>query len=137
LITRNVYGVMDRASDLTEDERTALHELQLGVEGVHRAYGHLLAFHHAIGRSMDHFAAAEPHLREAGHGTYADAIRDRHLPAGVIDDRWSYELVEAFETGFLADVTAFDDEIRRALVDGQSHVTERAQQRAWRERAQD
>jgi hypothetical protein len=129
---------MDRTYDeLTDGERTALHELQLGVEGVHRAYGHLLAFHHAIGRSMDHFAAAEPQLREAGHETYADTIRDCHLPAGVIDDRWSYELVEAFEAGFLADVTAFEETIRADLAGGQSHVTERAQQQAWRERAQD
>jgi hypothetical protein len=129
---------MDSAHpDLTDGERTALHELQLGIEGVNRAYGHLLAFHHAIGRSMDHFAAAEPHLRDAGHEEYADTIRDRHLPAGVVDDRWSYELVEAFEQGFLAEVTAFDEAIRADLAGGQSHVTERAQQRAWRERAQD
>jgi hypothetical protein len=127
----------DAFDDLTDGERAALHELQLGVEGVHRAYGHLLAFHHAIGRSMDHFASAEPELRAAGHEAHADAIRDCHLPAGVIDDRWSYELVEAFETGFLADVTAFDAAVRADLASGQSHVTERAQQRAWRERAQD
>ncbi|WP_152039789.1 hypothetical protein [Salinigranum salinum] len=129
---------MDSVSpDLTDSERTALHELQLGVEGVHRAYGHLLAFHHAIGRSMDHFAAAEPQLREAGHEEHADAIRDCHLPAGVIDDHWSYELVEGFEQGFLADVTAFDAAVRADLAGGRSHVAERMQQQAWRERAQD
>ena len=127
---------MDSAyPDLTDGERTALHELQLGVEGVYRAYGHLLAFHHAIGRSMDHFASAEPELRDAGHDDHADAIRDRHLPAGVIDDRWSYELVEAFESGFLTEITAFDATVRADLAGGQSHVSERAQQRAWRERA--
>jgi hypothetical protein len=123
--------------NLTDDERTALHELQLGVEGLHRAYGHLLAFHHAIGRSMDHFAAAEPRLRAAGHTAHADAIRDRHLPAGVIDDRWSYELVEAFEAGFFEDVTAFESAVRADIAGGQAHVAERAQQQAWRERAQD
>ena len=123
--------------NLTDDERAALHELQLGVEGVHRAYGHLLAFHHAIGRSMDHFAAAEPLLRASGHTAHADAIRDRHLPAGVIDDRWSYELVEAFESGFLTDVTGFEADVRSDLAGGQTHVAERVQQQAWRERAQD
>ncbi|WP_142857718.1 hypothetical protein [Salinigranum halophilum] len=129
---------MDRTpTGLTDDERTALHELQLGVEGVHRAYGHLLAFHHAIGRSMDHFAAAEPLLRESGHTAYADAIRDDHLPAGVVGDRWSYEVVEAFESGFLTDVTAFEARARSDLADGQTHVAERVQQQAWRERAQD
>lgn len=129
---------MDRTTpSLTDDERDALHELQLGVEGVHRAYGHLLAFHHAIGRSMDHFAAAEPLLRETGHTAHADAIRDEHLPAGVVDDRWSYEVVEAFASGFLTDITAFDEAVRSELASGQTHVAERLQQRAWRERAQD
>jgi hypothetical protein len=123
--------------DLTDGERAALHELQLGVEELNRAYGHLLAFHHAVGRSMDHFASAEPELRAAGHDDHADAIRDHHLPAGVIDDRWSYELVEAFAAGFLADATGFEERVRADLAGGQSHVRERAQQQAWRERARE
>jgi hypothetical protein len=127
----------DAYPDLTENERAALHELQLGVEGFNRAYGHLLAFHHAVGRSMDHFAAAESELRAADHTEHAETIRTRHLPAGVIDDRWSYELVEAFERGFLAEVVTFDEAVRADLAEGQSHVAERAQQRHWRERAQD
>lgn len=125
------------SSDLSDDELTALHELQLGVEGVHRAYGHLLAFHHAIGRSMDHFAAAETRLRMDDHAAHADAIRDEYLPAGVVDDRWSYEVVEAFESGFLTDITGFEKNVRADLAGGQTHVAERIQQQTWRERAQD
>ena len=121
--------------DTTAAERTALHELQLGGEHVQRAYGHLLAFHHQIGRAMDRYAAAEPHLREAGHDAFADELRDRHLPAGVVDDRWSYELVEAFEAGFLRDATGFERRVRDQLAGGISHVSEREQQRKWRERA--
>jgi hypothetical protein len=121
--------------DVGETEREALHELQLGIEHVHRAYGHLLAFHHQIGRGMDRFAAAEPLLRETGHGELADRIRDDILPSGVIDDRWSYELVEAFEREFLAGTAAFERSVREEVADGVAHVAEREQQRAWRERA--
>jgi hypothetical protein len=122
--------------ETTAAERAALHELQLGGEHVQRAYGHLLAFHHQIGRAMDRYAAAEPSLREAGHDALADEIRDRHLPAGVVDDRWSYELVEAFEAGFLEETTGFERRVRDRLAGGVGHVTEREQQREWRERAE-
>jgi hypothetical protein len=120
---------------LDETECAALHELQLGIEHVQRAYGHLLAFHHQVGRGMDRFAAAESLLRETGHESLADDIRDEVLPAGVIDDMWSYELVEAFERGFLADTRRFERRARGSLADGVAHVAEREQQRAWRERA--
>jgi hypothetical protein len=122
--------------ETTATERAALHELQLGGEHVQRAYGHLLAFHHQIGRAMDRYAAAEPHLREAGHEGFADEIRDRHLPAGVVGDRWSYELVEDFERGFLAETTGVERRVRDHLAEGVGHVTEREQQREWRDRAQ-
>jgi hypothetical protein len=121
--------------ELTATERDALHALQLGVEHVDRAYGHLLGFHHQVGRGMDHLADAESLFREAGHEAFADRLRDELLPAGVVDDRWSYELVEAFADGMQTDVHAFDSSVRGELVDGRRHVSERAQRTAWRERA--
>jgi hypothetical protein len=123
--------------DLTDTERAALHELQLGVEHIHRAYGRLLGFHHSIGRGMDHLDDAQQLLRDAGHDDYANALRDHHLPAGAIEDRWSYELVEAYRDGLLAAIDGFDDTVRDDLADGHSHVTERRQRRRWRDRARD
>lgn len=120
---------------IDEREREALHRAQLGVEHLHRAYGHLLAFHHAVGRAMDRFAAIEGDLRRSGYGAYADELRDDHLPAGVLGERWSYELVEEFQDGFLAEMTDFDRRLREDVVGGRRHVAEREQQRRWRERA--
>jgi hypothetical protein len=125
------------AVTLEEAEREALHELRLGIEHVYRGYGHLLAFHHQVGRGMDRFARARDLLRKAGHDGFADRLRDDLLPAGVVDDAWSYELVEAFEGGFLAETTAFERGVREALVEGEDHVTEREQQRRWRAAARD
>ena len=123
---------------LSTTERQALHRLTLGTEWLHRAHGHLLAFHHGVGHAMDHVAEAEPLLREAGYTDLADTIRDQYLPRGVVDGtRWSYDVVEDFEGGILADVDAFETIVRDALADGQRHVAERAQERAWKERAED
>ncbi|GAB3023264.1 hypothetical protein [Natronobiforma cellulositropha] len=121
--------------ELSDEERAALHECQLAIEYVHRAYGDFLRFHHQVGHAMDRFATAEGYLREAGRGAYADALRDDLLPAGAVDDRWTYELVEAFADGFYTDATGFEAALRAELADGVEHVTERAHQRRLRERA--
>jgi hypothetical protein len=123
--------------ELTSRERDALHELQLGVEHVYRAHGRLLGFHHSLGRGMDHLDEAERLLRESGHDDHADVLRDTHLPAGAIGDQWSYELVEDFRHGLLDDITDFEDGVRSDLSGGAEHVTERRQQREWRNRARD
>ncbi|WP_435063365.1 hypothetical protein [Halobaculum sp. EA56] len=121
--------------DLSGDEREALHALQLGIEHAYRAYADLLGCHHRTGHAMDRFARAEELLRTAGHDDYADDIRDRLLPAGVVDDRWTYELVTAYRHDFLRELDAFESAVREDLADGVDHVSERAQQRAWRRRA--
>ena len=122
---------------LTDAERRALHDLRLGLEHIYRGYGHLLAFHHQIGRAMDQFADARDRLRAAGHDEFADRLRDDLLPAGVVGDHWTYELVEAFESGFLAETVGFERTVRDALADGADHVTEREQQHRWRAHAEE
>jgi len=127
----------DRTGDLTETEVEALHEVELGVEWLHRAHGELVAFHHDTGHAMEHLAVAERLLRESGHEALADDLRDRYLPRGVIDgERWSYDVVESFESGFMADVTDLSERARREVGDGRSHVAERRQERRWKRRAE-
>jgi hypothetical protein len=121
--------------DLTADERAALHAIQLGIEHAHRAYADLLGCHHRTGHAMDRFAKAEDHLRAAGHDEYADEIRDRLLTAGVVEDRWTYELVTAYRWTLLDELDAFETAVRDDVADGVDHVAERAQQCAWRDRA--
>ncbi|WP_435349022.1 hypothetical protein [Haloarchaeobius sp. HRN-SO-5] len=123
--------------ELTDEEEEALHELQLGIENLYRGYGSLLEFHHTIGHGMDHLHDAEEMLREAGHEETADRLRDEVLPAGVFEDRWSYEVVESFKRDFLADVADFEEQTREELAGGREHITERRQQRDWSERAGD
>ena len=123
--------------ELTPEEQTAMHETEVGVEWMLRAQGHLLAFHHAIGHGMDHLDTAESEFRTTGHVALADRIRDDLLPRGVTaDDRWTYSVVEEFQRSFLADIVAFERDARDAVADGNRHVAERAQERAWRERAE-
>ncbi len=119
----------------SDAELAVLHECQLAIEYLYRAYGHLLSFHHGVGHAMDRFAVAEQELRATGHGALADELRDEHLPAGAVDELWTYELVEAFQAGMLAAVTTFERDVREELADGRTHVSERRQRTEWRERS--
>lgn len=122
--------------ELSDSEAVALHDLQLGIEYVHRAYGSLLEFHHQLGHAMDRMSDAEDDLRDAGHEEWANDLRDEHLPAGAISDQWTFELVEEFSTEFLEEVDAFESDVRDELADGIDHVTERRQKRRLRDRAE-
>jgi len=125
----------DSSDDAEPVAVEALHEVELGFEWLQRANGHLLQFHHATGHAMDHLAAAEGHLRDAGYAELADVIRDDLLPQGVVDeDRWSYDLVECFQDGLLADADAFEQTARDRLAAGDRHVAERRQERRWKQR---
>lgn len=134
----------EQPPDLTEDERDALHHVELGVEHLHQAHGHLVSFHHSTGRAMDHLAAAETLLRDCGYDDLADGLRDEHLPRGVVpatgsDDavagRWSYDVLEKFQETFLEKVVDFGDRAHERIADGCRHVAERKQEREWKRRA--
>lgn len=121
--------------ELTDTEEAALHRAELGVEWLRRAHGSLVEFHHATGHAMDHMHEAESMLRESGHTTLADQLRDELLPRGAVEDRWTYDLLETFEAGLLGDATAYERRLRDQLADGQRHITERRQEQHWKDRA--
>ncbi|XVH32674.1 hypothetical protein ACNS7O_05670 [Haloferacaceae archaeon DSL9] len=120
--------------DLDETETDALHEIQLGIEHLYEAFGHLVAFHHGVGHAMDRMANAEEYLRESGHEEFAEELRTTHLPAGAIDDMWTYEVVETFRWGLLTDMNDFESRVRTNIAEGVHHVKEREQQHEWRQR---
>ncbi len=124
-------------TNLSTAERTAVHEVELGIEWLRRAHGNLIQFHHAVGHAMDHLNAAEPQLREIGETALANELRDHHLPQGVDGDRWSYELLETFERGLLAEITRYEESVREEVTDGQRHVAERLQETTWKERCRE
>ncbi|WP_226004128.1 hypothetical protein [Natrinema salinisoli] len=129
-------GESESAPALSDTECEALHEVELGLEWVQRAQGSLLEFHHATGHGMDHLYRAEELLRATGHDDLADAIRTELLPQGVVDeDRWSYDVLENFQGGLLAETRSLERRVRRELADGERHVRERRQEREWKRRA--
>ncbi|WP_254273849.1 hypothetical protein [Haloarcula marina] len=127
----------DDAPDVTDVEMEALHAVELGLEWLQRANGMLVSFHHATGHAMDHLDDAERTLRACGHDEFADELRDDLLPSGAVDERWTYDLLETFQSGLLNEATGFERRVRDDIADGHSHVAERQQEREWRRRARE
>ena len=122
--------------ELTETELEAVHEVELGLEWLQRAQGSLLEFHHATGHGMDHLYRAETLLEECDREGLAAAIKADLLPHGVVDeDRWSYDILENFQTTLLAEARALEAQVREEMTDGHRHVAERKQEREWKRRA--
>lgn len=124
---------MTDAFDPTESEPTAVSDVRRALEHANRAYGALLEFHHEIGRTMERLEESADALEAAGYDEFADEIREHHLSAGVVEDRWSYEVVADFETGFLADVDDFEGCVREELADGERYVAARRLKRHRRD----
>ncbi|MEF8758030.1 MAG: hypothetical protein V5A23_01065 [Halobacteriales archaeon] len=122
---------------LSERELETLHRVEVAGEWIRRAQGHLLAFHHAVGHAMDHLDDVETALRAAGHEDLADPLRDDVLVRGVAGDRWSYDIVEAFESSMVDPVAEYEAAVRESLSDGERHLAERRQRARWRDRARE
>ena len=120
-------GGSNAVDDLSEDERTAVEEMERGLEQVHRAHGSLVEFHHAVGSAMEHFDEAEAHLK-GEHADIADDLREEILPAGVTaDGKLTYQLVAEFEEGLLETVEAAADRTFEELGDGRRYPLERGE----------
>lgn len=126
---------MTDADDLTKAEQDALHEFQIATEYLHRAYGDLLKCHHQTGHAMDRLQDAKEKLEETDLDDAACELEEVHLPAGAIEEKWTFQIVEEYRDGFLDDLLAFEAEVREELADGERHVTEAKQREQLRERA--
>ena len=138
VVVTHMTSDADDPPAVTDAECAALHRVELAVEWLQRAQGELVAFHHSVGHAMDHLAEAEAQLRECGEEELADALRDDYLPRGVVDEeRWSYDVLESYQAGFMRPMVGFEERAREHIADGHRHVAERRQERAWKRRARD
>jgi hypothetical protein len=78
----------------------ALGKLGEAVETVEHARGLLYGFHRLCGSADLALQDAVAQLHAAGHGELAAQIDEVLVGRDVIDGRWSFELVEAYDTQY-------------------------------------
>ncbi len=88
----------------------ALGKVSEALEVVEDARGHLYAFHRLSGHADLTLQDGVRALREAGQDGLADLVEDILVGRDVLDGRWTFELVEAYDEQYWSafrDVEAF------------------------------
>ncbi len=111
----------DDADDLTVEAAGRVREY---AEWVVRARGRLYDFHQMMGHADGLLGEAVELLEQAGHRDLADGIRTELLGRNAIPDRWSFEIVEAFDETYWRETRRWDDRVREELMGGHQHVHE-------------
>lgn len=102
----------------------ALGKLSEALEVVEHARGLLYGFHRLCGTADKTLQEAVSMLRDAGHSALADDIEQTLVGRDITPGYWSFQLVEAYDTGYW---TVFRDaeELARAEISDQvRHVFE-------------
>lgn len=124
----HVIDPADRATGVDPPSLAAVHQVEVAVEWVERAFGALLDAHHETGHAQGLLLEAADALEEAGHG--ALAIRARAVAAlDAVHDRWTYQMVDEYRSHLLGPARALDEEVRAAVTGGVRHCFEADQKR--------
>jgi hypothetical protein len=94
------------------------------LEWVERIRGRLYDFHQMMGRADFLFGDAADALAKAGHDEEARWLREEVVGRNVLDGRWTFQIVEEFESHYYEVVRGVESQIRERLMDGRRHVYE-------------
>ncbi|MEV0589738.1 hypothetical protein [Nonomuraea sp. NPDC050310] len=109
------------AADTTVE---AVGKLSEALETVERARGHLYAFHQLTGRADLMLDIVVDQLKQVGHGDLAARIGTELIGRDVIEDRWTFQIVEDYDDGYYATFRELERDVRDRLLDGRRHVAE-------------
>ncbi|MDA0638495.1 hypothetical protein OUY22_34245 [Nonomuraea sp. MCN248] len=94
------------------------------LERIHRARGHLYAFHQLTGGADAALDRVAELLRGAGHEELAGRIERELIGLNVLEGRWTFQVVEEYDAGYYATFQRLEAEARDQLVGGRTHVYE-------------
>jgi len=109
------------ASDATVE---AVGRLSEALEMLEDARGDLYSFHRKIGRTDLTLGDACDKLRAAGHDELAEQIETDLVGRNVLQGRWTFQIVEEFDDGYVAAFREHEQRVRDDLMDGRRHVFE-------------
>ena len=102
----------------------ALGMLSEALEVIEDARGSLYRFHRLTGTADLALGEAVELLRKAGHDALADRVNTELLGRNVLQDRWTFQVVEDYDDGYYATFKQLDREARDQLVEGKRHLFE-------------
>jgi DNA-binding FrmR family transcriptional regulator len=113
-----------RPEGVSDDAVDAAGKMSEALESVERARGHLYSFHQMIGKADFELDEVLEKLHACGERELAEQIRTELLGRNVVPGRWTFQLVEEFDTTYWEVFRAHERAVREALVGGRRHVYE-------------
>lgn len=102
----------------------AVGRLTEALETIERARGHLYSFHQLTGEADFKLGDAADQLRAAGHDDLAEELDREIVGRNVIPDRWTFQIVEAYDDGYWSAVRDAERRVRELLTGGERHLHE-------------
>lgn len=102
----------------------ALGKLSEALECVEYARGHLYGFHRLSGTADLTLGDAVRLLREAGHDEVADRVETELVGRNVIEGRWTFQIVEAYDDTYYSAFKDLERAARDELAGGRRHLYE-------------
>ncbi|GGR98025.1 MULTISPECIES: hypothetical protein [Streptomyces] len=113
-----------RPEGVTDTTVEALGALSKALETAERARGALYDFHQLTGSADLALDDAVRQLRAAGHGLRADQVEREILGRNVIPGRWTFQIVEEYNSTYYDVFRTIEREIRQELAEGRDHLYE-------------
>jgi hypothetical protein len=113
-----------RPSDVSDETVEGVGKLGEAIEWIERARGRLYDFHQMSGHADLLLGEAADALDEAGHAQFADRLRSELIGRNVLAGRWTFQIVEEYDTTYWGFARDLHRDVERALLDGRQHVYE-------------
>lgn len=118
---------------ISDELVAAVGKLREAMERLERVRGHLYELHQLMGRTDRLFGEAAQALAIAGAPQQADLVEQQIVGRNILEDRWSFEVVDEFNRTYYEPVKAIVEQAEKDLMTGRRHVFEAALKRARRE----
>jgi hypothetical protein len=113
-----------RPAGASDELVAAIGKLSEALEVVEHARGHLYAFHRYSGTADLTLQQAVSGLREAGAVELADQVEQVLVGRDVVEDKWTFQLVEAYDAQYWSVFRSVENSVREQLLGGVPHVYE-------------
>lgn len=114
----------ERPPGTSDATAAALGRLSEALEAVEYARGLLYGFHRLSGTADRTLKEATGMLREAGHAALADDIEQTLVGRDIVPGWWSFQLVEAYDSGYWDVFRDVEEHARAELGMSPRHVFE-------------
>jgi hypothetical protein len=124
VVEARATGYDDGMSNDEDATVAAVGKITEALETTERARGHLYTFHQLTGTADLQLGEGVEMLREAGHTDLADRIERDLVGRNVLEERWTFQIVEDYDDSYWSTFRAFEKEARDALTGGRRHLHE-------------